>query len=437
MISHPQERGNPEELESLAADVQRGFDEAEKLPSRVERYGRAKARAVATLGKIQGIVNLSDDEDTGYSFQQLEKLAAQVPKLTACGEFLHFRNYFTVSKVRLHSANFCKNHLLCPLCAIRRGVKALGAYLDRYRVIMSENVDLRLSMLTFTVKDGPDLSERFGHLKSSIENSVDRRRRAKSGVKSGNRHVTEWTKILGAVGSYEVKRGANSGEWHPHVHMMVLHRERFDWQVLKDEWRKITGDSCVVNCTAAKHPDNPELDFLEVCKYSVKFSDLPQDDLIQAYLTLNGRRMLFSLGMFRGVKIPEPLEDEPLDDLPFVDLFYGFLKGQYNLVATKKQGEHPYFVDIDSDLSEVAFFALEATDKGKMPILEQVPYSHQPTYKRLSKPVIIPQDVIHEARCIKADEIRRKAWVLEAQQVPAKSFQRAFEACRITGKPDF
>lgn len=48
MSHEPQERGNPEELDSLAADVQRGFDEAERLPSRV-----------VTLGKIRGFVNTS------------------------------------------------------------------------------------------------------------------------------------------------------------------------------------------------------------------------------------------------------------------------------------------------------------------------------------------------------------------------------------------
>ena len=422
MSDESPERGNPEELDSLAADVQRGFDEAERLPSRLERYGFAKARAVATLGNIRGVVNRSEFEDTGYTLKQLEKLAAQVPKLSSCGEYLHFRNYYTAGSVRLHSANFCKNHLLCPLCAIRRGAKTLKVYLDRYRAIIAQRGKMRLSMLTFTVKDGPDLAERFEHLKHSIEECSRRRRDSKA----GNRIVTEWTKILGAVGSYEIKRGKNSGEWHPHVHIMVLHRDRFDWQALKDEWLKITGDSHVVNCTPAKHPDNPEIDFLEVCKYSVKFSDMDKDDLIEAYLVLSGRRMLFSLGEFRGVKVPEPLEDEPLDNLPFVDLFYGFFQGVYNLVATRKQGEQPYFVDPDSNHAVVAFHALVASDVGKKAILEHVPYSYQESLKKPVKRLRFPDDVIFEVRKLKAEELERK-----------RSFQNLYKYGQVKGKPEY
>ena len=48
----------------------------------------------------------------------------------SCGDYLLFRHFFTVDKVKLHAAQFCKAHLLCPLCAIRRGAKALAAYLD-------------------------------------------------------------------------------------------------------------------------------------------------------------------------------------------------------------------------------------------------------------------------------------------------------------------
>jgi hypothetical protein len=59
-------------------------------------------------------------------------------RLSECGDYLAFRHYFTIDKVRLHGASFCMKHLLCPLCAIRRGSKALKAYLDRWEVIQVE-----------------------------------------------------------------------------------------------------------------------------------------------------------------------------------------------------------------------------------------------------------------------------------------------------------
>lgn len=54
-------------------------------------------------------------------------------------------------------------------------------------------------------------------------------------------------------------------------------------KALKAEWKEITGDSHVLNVTAAKHPKEPELDFLEVFKYAVKFSDLSPQNNIHAW----------------------------------------------------------------------------------------------------------------------------------------------------------
>lgn len=46
------ERGNPQELEGLATEAQGGSDEAAKLPQRLERYGKAKARALANVAYL-------------------------------------------------------------------------------------------------------------------------------------------------------------------------------------------------------------------------------------------------------------------------------------------------------------------------------------------------------------------------------------------------
>src|SRR5665811_1256094 len=79
------------------------------------------------------------------------------PRIAACGDYLAFKHYYTVGKVRLTGANFCMVHLLCPLCAIRRGSKTLEAYVKRFEIIKAENLRLNLSMLTLTVKNGEHL----------------------------------------------------------------------------------------------------------------------------------------------------------------------------------------------------------------------------------------------------------------------------------------
>lgn len=327
----PLNEGNPSEHLDLAAEVQRGFDESGKLPDRLIRYAFARERALINVSHI--------DEALHFPHSSLfhRKLVKIRPRIVQCGDYLSFKQYYTVGKVRLAAANFCMAHLLCPLCAIRRGSKTLEAYVKRFEIIKAENPTLKLSMLTLTVKNGDDLTERFTHLKKSLKTMMERRRKTLSGARGWH---SEFAKIAGLVGSIEITKdgaldGSSSG-WHPHVHIMVLHDERFDYKELQAEWLKITGDSHVLNVTAAKHPNDPAQDFLEVFKYALKFSDLTPAQNLEAYEVMNGKNLLFSAGLFRGVEIPESMLDEDLDDLPYIELFYNYLPGSgYNLKETR------------------------------------------------------------------------------------------------------
>jgi hypothetical protein len=322
-------RGNPQEPDSLAAEVQGGFDESGKLPDRLKRYAHARARALQNITQIDEVLHVPHFPGNLWA-AHLRQIR---PRIAACGDYLSFRQYYTVGKVRLHAANFCKIHQLCPLCAIRRGSKSLDAYLQRFEIIKAENPGLRLSMLTVTVKNGDDLSERFAHLKKSLKTMLERRRKTLAGARGYN---SEFSKIAGLVGSIEVtKDGAIDGSasgWHPHAHMMVLHSDRFDYAELQAEWLKITGDSHVLNVSQAQHPENPAEDFLEVFKYALKFSDLTPAENLHAYEVMRAHRLLFSAGLFWGVQVPESMTDEPLDDLPWIELLYRYLPGSgYNL----------------------------------------------------------------------------------------------------------
>ena len=240
--------------------------------------------------------------------------------MAACGEYLLFRHYFTVDEVRLHAASFCMKHLLCPLCAIRRGSRALKAYLDRWEVIRAEKTALRPFLVTLTVKDGPDLSERFRHLHKAQRELWMRKHRGRGCVLDG---------VHGAVWSYEVKRGQGSGVWHPHLHMIALAEVEPSQERLSREWHEVTGDSFIVDVRPIE--GDPAEGFMEVFKYAVKFSDQPAADTWHAFQVLKGKRLLGSAGCFRGVDVPESLLDEALDDLPFVELFYRYIGTGYSL----------------------------------------------------------------------------------------------------------
>lgn len=303
---------------NLAEEVTKGFDDSDKLSARLNRYSIAKKRALENFNELQDTIPVNAAMGVRY-----EKAWERLGK---CGSYLLFRQFYTVGKTRLHKASFCMQHLICPLCAIRRGSKSLDAYLKRYHVIKADHPAWKLSMITLTVKNGNDLEERFEHLQKALKRVFERRR---DWLKKGW-GLTEWRKVHGWVGTYEV---TNQGQgWHPHAHLMVLHSESFNYKAMQEEWKTITKDSHVINVSAAHRPNEPELDFLEVFKYAVKFSDLSPAQNLYVWDTLRSSRLLMSGGAFRGVKVPESLMDEePLENLPYVDLLYQYTVSGYSL----------------------------------------------------------------------------------------------------------
>ena len=317
---------NPLNVDSLAAETNQGVDDAAALPGRLNRYSKAHRRALAMSDYAMKMAADSVGDQVRNDRLKLSQ------RLKSCGEYLLFRDYYTVGKVRLHAARFCKKHLLCPLCAIRRGAKMVKAYLDKLQVIKAENPNLKAYLVTLTVKNGSDLLERFTHL----QDSVKKLHRARS----RERQFNEACKAEGAVWSYEFKRGANSGEWHPHVHAVWLCEEEPDQELLAQDWKRITGDSFIVDVTPFHDQEDVISGFLEVFKYAVKFSDLPMADNWHGYQVLSGKRLIASFGAFRGVEIPEDLTDEPLDDLPYIEHLYRYLVDVgYSRVKDHKQIE--------------------------------------------------------------------------------------------------
>jgi hypothetical protein len=312
-----QKERSPDELQLVEASG------IEALPGRVNRYGLAKKRALDVAEYIEAAPLQFSYRRNGGRREENRRLAARV---AGCGEYLLFRHYFTVDQVRLHAASLCKKHLLCPLCAIRRGAKAMQAYMPRYEAVCASEGDLRPFLVTLTVKDGPDLRECFEHLHRSQHELWKRRLRGRGSVFDG---------VKAAVWSYEVKKGSGSGLWHPHLHMVVLARVAPDQAVLRSEWEWITRDSFMCDVRPIDQVD-PASGFLEVFKYALKFSDMNLADTYAAFLVLRGRRLVGSAGLFRGIEIPEELTDEPLDDLPYAELFYRYLRGAgYSLVSSR------------------------------------------------------------------------------------------------------
>ena len=252
--------------------------------------------------------------------------------VAGCANYLVFNHYYTVDQVRLAKARTCKRHLLCPFCARARAAKMVEKYLERFNLLQEQNPHQKAVFLTLTVKNGPDLQERFRHLVKAFRKYQEQRR---DSIKKG-RGYNELSKARGGVFSYEVTNKGNG--WHPHLHAVLLVDDFIDQRELSAEWERITGDSKIVDVRLLKPKgDDMAEAFCEVFKYALKFSELSLDDNLEAFDQLKGKRLQGAFGNFWGVKVPEKLTDELLPDLPYLELFYKYDRNKgYDLAEIKE-----------------------------------------------------------------------------------------------------
>lgn len=276
--------------ESKQDTEQAGFDD------RLRRYATAKLNAL-----------------TFSRYLRAENELNLAVSLARCGNHITFRDYYTIGQIRLSKICTCHKHLLCPLCALRRGAKGLRVTLGKVTQLLASDASLKPYLVTMTIKNGPDLDERNTHLCSCLR-KMHKRRKGKDGF-------GEILKAVSAVWSYEY---TNKGKgWHPHVHAIWLCREAPDQTQLSREWHELTGDSYIVDVRPMDESD-PVGAFCEVFKYALKFSDLADPDRLHAYKTLKGKRLQDSFGELRGLDIEPGESDVLLDDLPYIERLFRF-----------------------------------------------------------------------------------------------------------------
>ena len=291
------------------------------LDGRVQRYRQAKARSLAMLAYVRGLLQRTPEEHGFY-----ERRHRQMRLLRACGTWLCFHYYAQPDEYRLVQANFCDQHLLCNFCAIRRAAVKLRVYLERFHHILAQQPSLVPHLITLTVRNGPDLLERFGHLRACYGKLQQRRKDflARRGA------YTEFSKCLAGVGSYELTYNGETCEFHPHLHLIGLVDGQLHQLRMVEEWRAIAGDSFILDVRPFSTPDEPIKAFREVFKYTLKFSQLPVALNYQVAEQLQRCRLLVSFGAFWGTKVPKELTDDPLEQA-YVEYLYEWITDQYRL----------------------------------------------------------------------------------------------------------
>jgi len=313
---------NKSSLLQVLADESNSKDFDKHPDSRITRLGKAKSVQLSILDYLNTVDNPSP---------VLKKVIAD---LSECGDYLVFRHYYEKDFFRLLRANFCRRHLICPLCAIRRGAKLLFKLVQKHEFLAKEYPDLEPHLLTLTIKNGHSLDERFHHLTRSTSKLVNARRNQLTRGKV----ISEFTKFAGGAGSYEVTFNPDTG-WHPHVHFIVYLPKggKIDIPKFINEWKKVTGDSFIVDL---RKMDNSLSAMLEVTKYALKFSSLPYTNLLEAFQVLKGKNLYRSFGCLYGLTLDEDLEDD-ISDMelePYIDLIYRYNEtGGYRLAETRAQ----------------------------------------------------------------------------------------------------
>lgn len=294
-------------------------EQRSKHRDRVKRLGDHKRRTQQMAAFVASSVDPGGDP-------RMQKLPAE---LHDCHNWLLFRDYYELGKTRLHRTISCRKHLLCPLCAILRAARGVRKYHERFEVITAAQPGLHLYYVVLTVQNGPDLKERFRHVEKHARRLVERRRAALKARAGSRKHQyalnSVFADVEGGAYSFEVKRGAGSGDWHPHINFLLLSSSPIDAGALSEEWQSMTGDSFITYC--GEKPPDDKTAFVEVFKYALKFSEMELGDNFEAFTVLRGKHLFGSFGCFRGVKVPQS-EDEAIDS-PYVELVYRYAAGRY------------------------------------------------------------------------------------------------------------
>ncbi len=262
----------------------------------IKRINRLKSLNLSVLSKIENGNPLSfiDKGMVSASGLTYTDLSDRLDKLRSCCSIVELKTGYVDNHdgsydqtLSVSTANFCKQRTVCPTCADRSQVRRQVRYSDSIK----KQADMVVSgeryayMITYTVVDGEDLSERIDHLRQS------KRRFMKMGQRRGLiRSSGESAKIRAALSTVEIKRGHNSGEWHVHSHDLVFSDRPISYQVYhqgrKKELERIYGSKIPVEAlkTAAMQTIEISGSIVPVSKISMEWHDATLGDSISIHV---------------------------------------------------------------------------------------------------------------------------------------------------------
>ncbi len=327
------------------------------------------------------------------------EIAAKLKKIKSCGNLVELRAV-PGDLPSVHNFQKCGQIAVCPVCAARAqamrkkrfggpieamatlcGHEAGGTIAGRAprpaRPVPADGVapfplgpsapwpgskggesfsGLHAYMVTATIRPRETLREGLDHLSAAWKKFRLMGQRRRGGWRSRG----EFGKVVGGIAKIEIKRGAGSGLWHPHIHALFFTREKLDYRTLSrpdktvfhdprledkeillskisHEWLNATGgDSYNIHCdnlrtywernhraSGKTFANSVREQAAEVLKYATKWNADPARgsaefdaaDFVEVVRTTYCRRLLATYGYFRRIPGSDFVGNENGDDL--------------------------------------------------------------------------------------------------------------------------
>lgn len=263
--------------------------------------------------------------------------------LIDCGSWLEWNYYMKAEKVKLQKANFCKKDKLCPACAIRRAYKQQVKFLQSLEDD-GDLIDYDWYYIVIPVKhtiddDFETVFNRIIDIRSKILKAM---RNKRSGRKSGF-----WGQFNGGMSSIETTKTDNG--WNVHMNLIINAPKgtKFTVNPIRNRRGQISYQSpdivdFLMRVADSKMHNIQKLDFtnqtsiksslVEVLKYSLKFSDLSDNDLIYIYLKTYKKQLFTTFGNMRGLDLENvPLDGDIIHGDDFLQILYKRVDYDYKM----------------------------------------------------------------------------------------------------------
>lgn len=198
----------------------------------------------------------------------------RVENLLNCRHYAWFVRHEDTGHVKV-VANAC--HLRwCPVCAASKRWQIKCAVSKWLKTVK------RPKFMTFTIKH-------------STESLPDQIKRLYKAYRLFRQHKLLKKKQRGGVWFFQLKRSKKTGEWHPHLHV-VVDMDYINKVEIQDEWLLVTGDSFVVDIRAIKNPGKVVDYVSRYCATPCNLSDFTSSDQDTIATSLAGRRLCGRFG---------------------------------------------------------------------------------------------------------------------------------------------